>query len=134
MSESANVLEVRDLTTRFFTQRGVIGAVESISFDVGRGEAVGIVGESGSGKSVTALSLLRLVPMPGRIVAGSITLNGRDVSRLSDERDARGPAQRSGHDLSGRIELPQSDHSRSATRSRKASRIAFRPSGSAVRR
>ena len=85
MSESGNVLEVRELTTRFFTQRGVIGAVESISFDIGRGEAVGIVGESGSGKSVTALSLLRLVPMPGRIVAGSITLNGRDVSRLSDD-------------------------------------------------
>ena len=85
MSESENVLEVRGLTTRFFTQRGVIGAVEGFHSDVGRGEAVGIGVKFGSGKSVTALSLLRLVPMPGRIVAGSITLNGRDVSRLSDE-------------------------------------------------
>jgi oligopeptide/dipeptide ABC transporter ATP-binding protein len=85
VSESANVLEVRDLTTRFFTQRGVIGAVESISFHVGRGEAVGVVGESGSGKSVTALSVLRLVPMPGRVVSGSVVLNGRDVTKLSDD-------------------------------------------------
>ena len=85
MSVGENVLEVRELSTRFFTQRGVIGAVENISFHVRRGEAVGVVGESGSGKSVTALSILRLVPMPGRIISGSIVLNGRDVTRLSED-------------------------------------------------
>jgi len=84
VSENGNVLEVRGLTTRFFTQRGVVGAVENSSFEVGHGEAVGVVGESGSGKSVTALSLLRLVPMPGRIVEGAINLNGRDITQLSD--------------------------------------------------
>ncbi len=84
MSQAAPSLEVRNLTTRFYTQRGVIGAVEDVSFHVGKGEAIGIVGESGSGKSVTALSLLRLVPMPGKVVGGTVMLGGRDIADASE--------------------------------------------------
>ena len=78
------LLAVDRLTTRFFTSRGVVGAVEGISFDVASGEAVGIVGESGSGKSMTALSVLRLVPIPGRIVGGEVRYRGRNLFSLSD--------------------------------------------------
>ncbi len=71
----ANLLSVENLTTRFFTRAGVVGAVDGISFDVRAGETLGIVGESGCGKSVTALSLMRLVPSPpGKITDGSIML------------------------------------------------------------
>src|SRR5829696_6804950 len=84
MNASASLLRVEDLTTRFFTQRGIVGAVENVSFELNEGEAVGIVGESGSGKSVTALSLLRLVPMPGRIVHGTMRMQGQDLLGLSD--------------------------------------------------
>jgi oligopeptide/dipeptide ABC transporter ATP-binding protein len=78
------LLQIEGLTTRFFTSRGVAGAVENVSLSVDRGEAVGIVGESGSGKSMTALSVLRLVPMPGKIVSGQIRLRDRDVLALSE--------------------------------------------------
>jgi oligopeptide/dipeptide ABC transporter ATP-binding protein len=61
-----------------------VGAVENVSFDLSQGEAIGLVGESGSGKSVSALSLLRLVPMPGRIVQGRVRLEGRDLLSLPD--------------------------------------------------
>lgn len=84
MSQAVPSLEVRNLTTRFYTQRGVVGAVEDVSFHVDKGEAIGIVGESGSGKSVTALSLLRLVPMPGKVVGGTVLLAGRDIAGVSD--------------------------------------------------
>ena len=83
MTQASPLLEVEDLTTRFYTSRGEVGAVEKLSFRVNEGEAVGIVGESGSGKSVTALSLLRLVPMPGRIAGGRIKLRGVDLLPLS---------------------------------------------------
>jgi oligopeptide transport system ATP-binding protein len=85
MTQVPPLLEVEDLTTRFYTSRGVIGAVERLSLRVSEGEAIGIVGESGSGKSVTALSLLRLVPMPGRIAGGRIKLRGVDLLPLSDK-------------------------------------------------
>ncbi len=81
----APLLDVDRLTTRFFTSRGVVGAVEGISFTVAPGEAVGIVGESGSGKSMTALSVLRLVPIPGRIVGGEVRFNGRNLLALPDD-------------------------------------------------
>ena len=69
------VLQVRGLTTQFFTRAGTVLAVSDVSFDVGRGEMLGIVGESGCGKSVTAMSLMRIIPSPpGRIVAGSAVL------------------------------------------------------------
>ena len=83
------LLQVRGLTTRFRTDRGVVTAVDDVSFDVNAGETVAVVGESGSGKSVTALSILRLIPNPpGQIVAGEILFEGRDLVKMSD-RDIR---------------------------------------------
>jgi peptide/nickel transport system ATP-binding protein len=77
------VLAVRDLKTQFFTDEGVVRAVDGVSFTVDAGEALGIVGESGSGKSVTALSLMRLLEEPARIVSGTIDFMGRDVLAMS---------------------------------------------------
>jgi len=84
------VLEVRDLCTSFFVAQGELRALESVSFDVDSGETLAIVGESGCGKSLTALSIMRLVPdPPGRIVGGSVTLEGRDLLKLRrDEMEA----------------------------------------------
>jgi oligopeptide transport system ATP-binding protein len=85
MKEDDVLLSVRGLETHFFTEDGVVKAVNGVSFDVRRGETLGIVGESGSGKSVTNLSIMRLVPdPPGRIVGGSILFDGEDVLKLSD--------------------------------------------------
>jgi oligopeptide/dipeptide ABC transporter ATP-binding protein len=87
------LLEVADLRTWFFTRDGIVRAVDGVSFHVMPGETLAIVGESGCGKSVTALSMLRLVPSPpGRIVSGSIRLGGRDLLELSEAemRDVRG--------------------------------------------
>ena len=79
------VLDVKGLQTVFFTNSGLFRAVDDISFSVRRGETLAIVGESGCGKSVTALSIMRLVPdPPGRIVAGSVTLEGTDLLALDE--------------------------------------------------
>ena len=79
------LLSVRGLTTRFRTERGVVTAVDDVSFDVNPGETVAIVGESGSGKSVTALSVMRLIPEPpGEIPAGEVFFEGRDLQRLTE--------------------------------------------------
>ena len=88
-----SLLEIRDLKTYFFTEAGVVRAVENASVDVRPKETIGLVGESGSGKTVTALSALRIVPRPGRIVGGSIRFEGADVLAMSDEemRKLRGP-------------------------------------------
>lgn len=77
------VLSVKNLTTHFFTRAGVIKAVDGVSFDLMRGEIMGLVGESGSGKTVTGFSLLGLVDAPGRIVEGSVKLNGTELTTLS---------------------------------------------------
>jgi peptide/nickel transport system ATP-binding protein len=83
------MLEVKNLKTVFFTNSGLFKAVDDVSFTVKRGETLAIVGESGCGKSVTALSLMRLVPdPPGRIVGGSVTLEGTDLLTL-DEAEMR---------------------------------------------
>jgi peptide/nickel transport system ATP-binding protein len=82
----ASILEVRDLHTQFRTLDGIVRAVDGVSFHVGRGETLGIVGESGCGKSVTAMSILRLIPPEtGRIAAGSIKFEGEELTTLSDE-------------------------------------------------
>ena len=79
------VLDVKNLQTVFFTNSGLFRAVDDVSFSVCRGETLAIVGESGCGKSVSALSIMRLVPdPPGRIVGGSVTLEGTDLLKLDD--------------------------------------------------
>lgn len=78
------VLQVEDLQVRFFTDDGVLPAVDGISFDVEAGEALGLVGESAAGKSQTALALLRLIRPPGRITGGQIWFQGRDLLALSE--------------------------------------------------
>ncbi len=79
------LLSVQDLETHFFSEDGVVKAVNGVSFDLKRGETLGIVGESGSGKSVTNLSIMRLIPdPPGRIVGGRILFDGNDLMRADD--------------------------------------------------
>ena len=80
------LLEVRNLKTHFFTREGVVHAVDGVSYTVDRGKTLGIVGESGCGKSVSALSIMRLIPdPPGKIVEGEILFDGRDLVKLSDK-------------------------------------------------
>jgi peptide/nickel transport system ATP-binding protein len=88
----SRLLEVQGLRTHFFTQAGVVKAVDDVSFGVDRGRVLGLVGESGSGKSMTGYSILGLVDAPGRIVAGSIKLDGVEITRLGAAawRDLRG--------------------------------------------
>ncbi|OFW03106.1 MAG: peptide ABC transporter ATP-binding protein [Acidobacteria bacterium RIFCSPLOWO2_12_FULL_59_11] len=82
------VLSLQDLKTYFFTRSGTAKAVDGVSLDLSKGETLGIVGESGSGKSVTCLSVLRLVPPPGRTVGGKILFEGRDLLEMP-ERELR---------------------------------------------
>jgi oligopeptide/dipeptide ABC transporter ATP-binding protein len=86
------LLEVKGLKTYFFVRRGIVKAVDDVSFAIDSGECMGLVGESGSGKSITSLSLLRLVPSPGKIVGGSVLLGGVDLLSLSEKemREYRG--------------------------------------------
>ena len=87
------LLQVRDLETHLFTREGVVKAVDGLSFDLDADETLALVGESGCGKSMTALSLMGLVPdPPGRIVGGQVLLAGRDLTRLSERemQDIRG--------------------------------------------
>ena len=82
------LLEVNNLTVRFYTAEGVVTAVDDLSFTIDRGEKFGMVGESGAGKSVTALSVLRLIENPGRIESGEILLDGENLLEMS-EREIR---------------------------------------------
>ena len=86
----ANLLEVKGLQTQFFTQDGVVHAVNGITYSLAEGETIGIVGESGCGKSVSVLSVMRLIPQPpGKIVAGEVVFKGEDLLKMSDEQIRR---------------------------------------------
>ncbi|MCF2140479.1 MAG: ABC transporter ATP-binding protein [Candidatus Lokiarchaeota archaeon] len=92
IEEKKPVLEVKDLTTYFFTEEGIVRAVEKVSFEIYENENLGLVGETGCGKSVTALSILQLVRKPGEIIDGSIIYNGENLLEKSKDeiRDYRG--------------------------------------------
>jgi oligopeptide transport system ATP-binding protein len=88
MTDTGPLLDVRDLKTQFFTRAGVVRAVDGVSFHVDRGEALGLVGESGCGKSVSALSIMGLVPHPGEVVGGEVRYEGRDLLTLPERQRA----------------------------------------------
>lgn len=79
-----NLLEVKDLSTHFFTDKGVVKAVDGVSFEIKKGQTLGVVGESGCGKSVTAMSILNLIDKPGKIVGGSILFDGKELVGIDD--------------------------------------------------
>lgn len=79
------LLEVKNLKTHFFTEKGVVKAVDGVSFSVEAGKTLGIVGESGCGKSITSMSILKLIDKPGKIVDGSILFEGKDIVGLDDK-------------------------------------------------
>jgi len=81
-----DILEVTDLRTHFLTRAGLVRSVDGVSFNIAEGELLGLVGESGCGKSITALSVMRLISPPGKIVAGSITFKGEELTNASPER------------------------------------------------
>jgi ABC-type dipeptide/oligopeptide/nickel transport system ATPase component len=87
-----NILEVNGLKTYFYTSRGIVRAVDDVSFSIEKGRVLGLVGESGSGKTLTALSILKLVSFPGKIVDGQVLFNGIDLLNTNDKllREARG--------------------------------------------
>ncbi len=92
LKHNETILDVRGLKTYFFTEDGVVKAVDGVDFDVGRGEIVALVGESGCGKSVTSFSIMQLVGVPGKIVDGEVLFNGRDLLGFSEQemRQMRG--------------------------------------------
>jgi len=83
MKES--LLDVEDLKVYYYTREGIVKAVDRVSFFMGKGETIGLVGESGSGKSTLGLSILKLVPPPGRIVEGKLLFDGSDLTKLNDK-------------------------------------------------
>jgi oligopeptide/dipeptide ABC transporter ATP-binding protein len=88
-SHDERLLEVRGLKTYFFTEAGVVKAVDGVDFYLNRGEVLGLVGESGCGKSVTAFSIMRLVGVPGKVVAGEVIFDGDDLLRVNDDEIRR---------------------------------------------
>ncbi|MDH5437376.1 MAG: ABC transporter ATP-binding protein [Candidatus Bathyarchaeota archaeon] len=82
-------LNIEGLKTYFFTEAGIVKAVDGISFNLKKGESLGLVGESGSGKTVTALSVLRIVPKPGRIIDGKVEFNGDDLFKKTEKEMRR---------------------------------------------
>ncbi len=79
------LIKVNDLCTHFFTEAGEVKAVDGVTFEIRKGETLGVVGESGSGKSVTAMSILKLIPSPpGKIVSGEVLFNGKDLAKASE--------------------------------------------------
>ena len=86
------LIELKDVKTYFFLREGTVRALDGVSFEIERGEALGVVGESGCGKSVTAQAILRIVPEPGRIVDGEITLFRQQRGDAVAQRPSRGDA------------------------------------------
>ena len=85
MEKNDSILEVRDLKTHFFTDDGVVEAVDGMSFTIKRGEVLGLVGESGCGKSVASLSIMRLIDKPGKIVGGEVIFKGENLLKKTEE-------------------------------------------------
>ena len=85
MEKNDSILEVRDLKTHFFTDDGVVEAVDGVSFTIKRGEVLGLVGESGCGKSVASLSIMRLIDKPGKIVGGEVIFKGENLLKKTEE-------------------------------------------------
>ena len=83
------LLSVRDLTSRFYLPAGVVHAVEQVSLELDSGQSLGVVGESGSGKTATVMSILRLLPSPGRIVDGQVTFERQELLGLTEEEIRR---------------------------------------------
>ena len=122
LHRAARTAAGQGLTTRFFTQDGVVHAVEDVSFRLRPGEVLGLVGESGCGKSVTGLSIMRLVPdPPGKIVAGSIQFKGENLLRTEQRRDAADSGQSDRDGLPGPDDRLQSGPDDRASRSPKSS-------------
>src|ERR1700745_2114749 len=90
------VLSVRNLQVEFVTRRGALRAIDGISFDIARGEVLGVVGESGAGKSVTGLAVIGLIDPPGRIASGEILLSGSRIDNLPPEEMRRVRGKRIG--------------------------------------
>jgi oligopeptide/dipeptide ABC transporter ATP-binding protein len=88
-AESRTVLEVDDLSAAFFTRRGVVRAVNQVSFTLAAGETLGLVGESGCGKSATAQAIMRILPFPGRVTGGRVRFEGQDLLALPERRMER---------------------------------------------
>jgi len=85
MESNNNVLEIRGLNSYFFTEKGVVPAVDGLDLDIPKGKIIGLVGESGCGKSMTAKSIMGLLKYPGRVAGGSIRFEDQDLTRLSDK-------------------------------------------------
>ncbi len=86
MESNQPLLEVQELVTHFFTDDGIVKAVDGVDLKVFPGEIIGLVGESGCGKSVTSFSIMGLVDPPGRIIGGKILFEGKDLLKLSDDQ------------------------------------------------
>ena len=84
--EQKPLLQINDLKTYFYTEDGIVKAVDGVNLYVNRGEVLGLVGESGSGKSVTSLSVMRLVGPPGKIVSGEILFDGQSIHSLPENK------------------------------------------------
>src|SRR4030042_4848766 len=86
-----HLLEVKDLSTRFYIDEGVVYAVDGVTYTMDQGDTLGVVGESGCGKSVHALSMMRLIPIPpGKIESGEVVLRGRDLLKISEDEMRQG--------------------------------------------
>ena len=84
--EKNNILEIKGLKTQFFTESGIVRAVDGVDFSVRRGEVLGLVGESGCGKSVTSLSIMKLIGQPGKIIEGQIIFDDEDLVKASESK------------------------------------------------